>query len=187
MLDPEILAHLQRQACQPRQHASFFAWYDRSADGKGIAETGIVRNLLDALAEDGVHEYSDPRPSGDRWPDCWATSQNGTATAFEVSELVDQAALPAGLSRPWSRQEVRDRLQTIISNKDLRTAGGAGSRDVVLVIHTDELYLEHAAVTVALAEHVFALPHANLARAFLLFSYDPHRRGYPFLELKLAA
>ena len=43
------------------------------------------------------------------------------------------------------------------------------------------------AVAAALAEHVFTLPHANLARAFLLFSYDPHRRGYPFLELKLAA
>jgi hypothetical protein len=185
MSDDELLAHLQRQAAQRRKHATFFTWYDRSADGKAVPETVIVSTLLDAMAEEGVRDYSNARPSVEDWPDCWVDAQNAGKVPVEVSELVDQAALPAGTARPWSIQEVRDRLQSIISRKDESTRTGRRSREVVLVITTDEPYLDSGTLTDALEAQPFQIRHANLARAFLLFSYDPKSSRYPFIELRL--
>ena len=186
-MDEELLAHLRKQADDRRKHASFFAWYDRSADGKAIAETGVVRTLLESMTDAREQQYSQPRASGEQWPDCWAISSSGSDTPFEVSELVDASALPAGQDRPWTADQIRNSLQGIINKKDLRSLSRPGSRNTVLVIHTDEMYLNVPTVTAALADHRFVLHHGSIGRAFLLFSYDPRSQGYPYIELQLAA
>ncbi len=183
--DEELLEHLRRQANQERKHATFFSWHDRSAAGKGIAEAGAVKALFEAMASHGQHDYSNARPSNDSWPDCIADDQNGAAIAFEVTELVDEAALPDGIARPWPMATVGDRLQDIVSTKDQKSFGGGKYREVVLLIHTDELYADPDAVTAFLKSETFTVPHGILTRAFLLFSYDPKRNGYPFVEMRL--
>jgi hypothetical protein len=187
VLDDEILDHLRRQGEQKRKHAAFFAWYDRSPEGKGVAEAGVVGTLLESMNAAGHSDYTRARASADPWPDCWAQAEDGTLAPFEVTELVNQSALPAGEAQPWSDTQICTQLQTILSKKDARTHSGRGSRQVVLVIHTDELYLDPANVWRALGDDPLVLPLGNLARAFLLFSYDPKRGGYPFIELRLAA
>jgi hypothetical protein len=186
-MNKDLREHLKKQADQERKHAGFFSWHDRSPSGKGIAEAGVVSDLLEAMAAAGLAEYSDARASGDDWPDCWAIAQDGKQTAFEVSELVDEGAMPAGEAQPWPSAKLLACLQAIIARKDQRGIGSRGSRDSVLVVHTDEPYLEYRDATSALSSQSFTLPCGNLARAFLLFSYDPHTSRYPFIELTLAA
>jgi len=84
-------------------------------------------------------------------------------------------------------ETVRDRLQAILGKKDQRSFDGGKYRDVVLLVHTDEFHLDAEALASGLQKEVFAVRHGNLNRAFLLFSYDPKRQLYPFVELRLAA
>lgn len=186
-MDDDLLEHLKQQAEQRRKHAAFFSWHDRSPTGKGIAEAGVVSDLLEAMAAAGLSEYSAPRPSSEAWPDCWAIAQDGKRIAFEVSELVDQGTMPAGEAQPWPSSKLVACLQAIIERKDKRGSGGRGSRDSMLVVHTDEPYLGLRNAAAELSSHPFTLPCGNLARAFLLLSYDPHSSHYPFIELTLVA
>ena len=125
----DALDPLRHQADQPRKHAPFFSWYDRSPAGKGLAETGVVAALLEAMAESGIREFRNAQPSGEQWPDCWAETEDGTRIPFEVSELVDQSALPAGQPKRWSIQQIREHLQAIILRKDQRTQSGDDGPD----------------------------------------------------------
>src|SRR5919198_5966716 len=96
IIDPEVIEHLRAQGCQPRKHAPHFSWHDRSAQGKGLAEAGVVDNLLAAMSAEGHAQYQNLGPSGEQWPDVWIQGHAGERIPYEVAELVDQAALPAG-------------------------------------------------------------------------------------------
>src|SRR5258705_7155128 len=99
-IDADVLELLRLQSDQRRKHATFFSWHDRSPHGKGVAETGAVQTLVDAMASAGLHDFVNPRPSGDSWPDCIAEDPHGAPVAFEVTELVDRKALPDGPPKP---------------------------------------------------------------------------------------
>lgn len=135
----------------------------------------------------GSVEYRAVRPSGDQWADCRAKETEANDVPFELTELVDAGALPAGDDRPWSPSDVRANLEERIPEKGLRSQTGRGSGEVVLVIHTDEPYIDVALAARAIGDRPFSLRHGDVARAFLRFSHDPQRQGYPFLELKLVA
>jgi hypothetical protein len=186
MIDDEILDHLRAQGCQKRQHASFFTWHDRSALGRGIAEAGVVADLLGAMEAQGLAVYRSLGASGEEWPDVWLQAPDGTRVPCEVTELVDKAALPAGPSRPWTADELVSRVQERISNKATRSIGGSTGVQSILVIHTDEEYLNADNVSVMLTGIHFTKPR-TIRRIFLLLSYDPSRGGYRYVELELAA
>lgn len=170
-----------------RRHAGFFSWFDRSPGGKALAETGAVGSLLESMAASGQVEYSRPRASSTDWPDCEVDSLEGKVVAFEVTELVDPLALSRRApSRPWSEQEMVTRLATLLGHKDERSFDGGKYAEVVLLIHTDELYLDPDRAAEFLDKHRFSLKHHNISRAFLLFSYLPQLERCPFLELRLA-
>jgi len=102
-MDDDILKHLKAQAAQPRKHAALFTWYDRSAEGKGIAEAGAVDDLLRAMQAAGRSEYRSLGASGESWPDVWLDNAEGQRIPCEVVELVDASALPDRVSRPEER------------------------------------------------------------------------------------
>ena len=185
-LDDEIIEHLKSQGSQRRKHAAFFTWHDRSAQGKGIAEAGIVDDLLSAMQAEGRPEYRSLGASGEQWPDVWLESSGGQRVPCEVTELVDTGALPDGVSRSEVVTELVDSLQSILDRKGLRSFGGASGTQSVLVIHTDEFYLNADNVADALKDIVFKKA-STIRRAFLLLSYDPNRGGYRYLDLRLAA
>ena len=140
-LDDDIVEHLKSQGSQRRRHATFFTWHDRSAQGKGMAEAGIVDDLLSAMQAEGQAEYRSLGASGEQWPDVWLESSGGQRVPCEVTELVDTGALPAGVSRSEVVTELVESLQSILNRKGLRSFGGASGTQSVLVIHTDEFYL----------------------------------------------
>ena len=185
-LDDEIIEHLKAQASQPRKHATFFTWHDRSAQGKGIAEAGIVDDLLTAMQAEGRTEYRSLGASGEQWPDVWLEASDGQRVPCEVTELVDAAALPAAVSRREVVGELVERLQIILDRKGMRSLGGELGTQSVLIIHTDEFHLNADNVAATLKNTVFRKP-STIQRAFLLLSYDPTRGGYRYFELRLAA
>jgi hypothetical protein len=185
-LNPEIIDQLKAQACQKRKHATHFAWHDRSAQGKGIAEAGLVDDLLTAMQDTGHVEYRSLGASGEEWPDVWLKGTSGERVPCEVAELVDAAAMSAGSSRPEIIAELVERVQAILDRKGRRSLGGASGPRSVLVIHTDEFHLNADNVGDVPAGTVFKKP-GTIQRAFFLLSYDPNRRGYRYFELRLAA
>ena len=185
-MDSEILEHLKAQACQDRRHAGFCSWHDRSPEGKGIAEAGIVDDLLTAMRAEGLSDFQSVGASGEQWPDVWLAGRAGERIPCEITELVDEAALPAGASSPEVLDELVDSLQAILDHKGRRSLGGRSGAQSVLVIHTDEFYLNADTVIGALRNAVFKKP-ATIQRAFLLLSYDPSRGGYRYFDLPLAA
>jgi hypothetical protein len=185
-MDDDILKHLKAQAAQPRKRAAFFTWYDRSAEGKGIAEAGAVDDLLGAMRAAGRSEYHSLGASGEDWPDVWLENAEGQRIPCEVAELVDAAALPDKVSRPEMLTELIERLQEILDRKGMRSLGGRSGPESVLVAHTDELYLDADSVAAALNNVVFKKP-VTIQRAFLLISYNPTKGGYRYFDLPLAA
>src|SRR5205807_9282359 len=84
---------LREAVARQRKHAPFFAWFDRSPTGKGIAEGGAVRSLLESMQRKGRFEYSHVQATGEERPGCEAHHASGLRVAVEVSELVDSRAL----------------------------------------------------------------------------------------------
>ena len=184
MPDDNVIRNLEAQAKQKRQHATFFTWHDRSAKGKGVAEAGIVNDLLTAMEAEQRRDYRNLGPSGDQWPDVWLQDSTGRQVPCEVAELVDQAALPAGDARPEVLAELAERLQEILERKGMRSLGGRSGQQSVLVIHSDEFYLNADNVASVLSTTRFKKP-STIQRAFLVLSYDPTRGGYRYFELQL--
>ncbi len=86
----------------------------------------------------------------------------------------------------WTATQLVDRLQARIHTKGLRSLGGPKGDKSILLIHTDEPALHADNVPAMLAGVSFA-KSPTIGRVFLLFSYDPNRGGYRYLELQLAA
>ena len=55
----------------------------------------------------------------------------------------------------------------------------------VVAIHTDEPELDLARLRALLGSNPFKVPNL-VDRAFLLLSYDPNSKSYPFIELPLS-
>jgi len=189
ILDDEILAHLRAQGDkkhQRRTHATFFDWYDRTPFGRGLAESGIVDELLHAMRAHGCIDYRNLGASGEEWPDVWVQGSDGKRVACEVTALLDKTALHISQARSWTATELVDQLQARIRTKGLRSLGGPKGDKSILLIHTDELTLNAENVAVMLTDVSFEKA-STMGRVFLLLSYDPKRGGYRYFELQLAA
>ncbi len=183
--EEEVLEILRRAVKEHRSHAGFFWWQDRSPEGRALSECGAVQDLFHALDSIGRADYYDVRPSGDNWPDCEATGADGGLVGIEVTELVDEKTLREGTQpEPWTSAQLLDAIQNRIDVKD-RSSGGRKYSEVVLLIHTDELYLNPPTCITTLEGASFDLPHGNLDRVFLLFSYWPELECCPATELTL--
>jgi len=134
----------------------------------------------------GRSEYHSLGASGESWPDVWLQDAEGQRIPCELVELVDATALPDRVSRPEVLAELIERLQEILDRKGMRSLGGRSGPQSVLVIHTDELYLDADSVAAALNNIVLKKP-VTIHRAFLLISYSPTKGGYRYFDLPLAA
>ena len=171
-----------------RKYASFFEWYKRE---KSIKEKGIVESLLESLSMDGTTMYQNLRASENDPPDVLAETMGGVLVAFEVRELVDQPAIELNergeqVYRDWTNSEVIQEIQKIIDEKDTKNYIGGPYEKWILVIPTDEPVLTHWQLKPLLDAHEFKETR-QLNEAYLLFSYDPAIKGYPYIQLRFAA
>lgn len=187
----EILKLMRAAQAQRRGYADFFHWpLDRD-----LEERGLVQSLSEALESRGELFFHSVRSRGrpNDPPDCEALDGNGERIGIEVTELVDEAAIVAfraGAIYEWAEwgadRFVRSMAERLIAKagryaklKDSPYPGG-----YVVVLHTDEPNLNHEQVNRWLRDAPpFDAP--NVSRAFLLLSYEPRVRGYPYFEIQL--
>jgi hypothetical protein len=168
-----------------RKHASFFEWSQ-----KDTKELGVVKCLIESLEKDGCYSYFDLNSNKKDPPDCVARDNSGKAVGIEVSELVDlktvrDAQQNKAYPKYWDRHEVLDKIQSIISKKDQKKFHGSPYSSIILVIFTDETFLDPDDAIPYLQQHEFAKTN-QIGDIYLLFSYDPRCHTYPYLKLKKA-
>jgi hypothetical protein len=175
-------------AANHRPHAGHFSWEtDRS-----VAEAGVLQEFEEALALDGQKFFSQARhrgPGNDP-PDCEADDIAGERIGIEITELVDPAsaaAARAGQAYDWKnwRRDLIPTLDRILRKKDATVVlKDPPYSEYVLLIHTDEPWIELDHTRRSLADHVF--PATSLiTRAYLLISYEPLEKGYPCIRLNI--
>ena len=177
----ELIEIIKRQ----RKHAGFFEWPQ-----KDTKELGVVKCLIESLGKAGCNSYSDPRSSMNDPPDCIARDDSGKLVGIEISELVDlktvrDAQHNKANPKYWDKQEVIDRTQSIILEKDQKKFHGGPYSSIILVIFTDETFLDSDDVIPYLKQHEFEKTN-QIDEIYLLFSYDPRYHTYPFWKLRTA-
>jgi len=194
MSDDELKSAIQlmrKVRKNSRGYADFFEWSpDRNQE-----ELGVVKALSEALEASG-ELYFDKirlRGRGEDPPDCEAINQSGERIAIEVTELVDGEAIKAikNSGNPyewadWSKDKFRESVSHLISRKDGRFAhlkGAPYSGGYTVLLFTDEPLLNKETVGSYLASIDISKPK-NIDKVFLLLSYDPTIKSYPYFEIK---
>lgn len=193
--DEAEIAKLMRDARKnSRGYADFFLW----AIDRDLEELAIVRILEESLILNQKIFFTNPISRGrtNDPPDCEALNLQGERVAIEVTELVDNLAIhdykkaikegKATDWAEWTKSKFLHKLQVRITAKDnifKQLKGAPYSGGYFVVIHSDEMGLNSKTVLEYLTEHQFLA--SNINRAFLLLSYDPSVRMYPYYELQL--
>ena len=173
-----------------RGYADFFG----SEINRDLEEQGVVNALAESLEINAALFFSDIsiRGRGNDPPDLEARDTNGRRIAFEVTELVDGSAIQTHKSgrkydfAEWSREKFLTSLTSLLNAKNkrfikLKDAPYHGG--YVIVVFTDETALPRATVEAYLQGHTFS-GISNVNKAFLLLSYDPLIKRYPYFELR---
>jgi hypothetical protein len=174
----ELIEIIKRQ----RKHASFFEWPQ-----KDIKELGILKCLIESLEKSGYSFYSDPHRNIKDPPDCIARDNSGKLVGVEISELVNLNTVrdtQHNNDHPkyWDSQEVIDEIHTIIQKKDNKKFHGGPYSSIILIIFTDEPFLDPDEVIPKLKQHEFKKTN-QIDEIYLLFSYDPRYHMCPYLKL----
>jgi len=171
---------------EQRKYAHFFEWPE-----KQVKERGVVDCLLESMTLNGKIPFSNLRigPSPNLAPDCVAEDEAGKMLAIEVTEFVSSKAIEMtvigkNVYRNWTPVEVINEIQKIITKKDRVKYFGGPFFKTLLVIHTDEIALDHESYCDILAEAVFSAQ--KIDEVFFLFSYRPQVKTYPYIRLKLS-
>lgn len=170
-----------------RPHAGHFSW----ETDKTLAESGVLQEFQNSLAEQGKLFFHTPMHRGEANdpPDCEAFDAHGKRVGIEITELVDPksaAAARAGVYYEWKdwKGTLIPEIQRILTNKgspsDLKDPPYS---EYIVVIFSDEPWMEHDSVELQLQSHRFIKPEL-ITRAFFLLSYSPYVNGYPCYEIQ---
>jgi hypothetical protein len=171
----------------------FWSWRD-----KPVGERGAAQQILEAAGYKVERLVS--REPGQDPPDCEAMLDDKWS-GIEVTELVHERTLKQSLKatrrraagmvpeRPeahfiWERDDLLTALGRLLNRKDKKPRGSSYDQ-YVLIIHTDEMYLDRERVEHFLKDATFKTN--VITEAFLGLSYDPRCEGYPVFHLILAA
>lgn len=191
--EQKILALMREAQAKARGYADYFGWpMDRD-----IEEWGVANFLRESLERSGESFFSklERRGRPNDPPDCEALDIDGKRIAIEVTELVDPDAIQAFKQgavyawADWSKERFIAALSERIATKGKRHSklkGGPYDGGYVVIIFTDEPVLTIGAAKEFLKGHAFERPQ-GVTRAFLLLSYDPSTKTYPYIDLDLSA
>src|SRR6266702_1881819 len=169
-----------------RKYVNFYEWPD-----KQDKEREVVECLLEGMEKNGEICFFDlrPGPSPNQAPDCVVDDEAGKTVAIEVTEFVSRKAIEMNQTgkevyRNWKPEEVIDEIQRIITRKDCVTYCGGPYSKTILIIHTDEIVLDHELYSAILSEASFKVQKVD--EAYLLFSYRPQTETCPFVKLNIS-
>ena len=186
----EVHALMLEAIQRNRKYAGFFDW----APDRDLAELGVARLLAGSLEKHGSLFFAGLkiRGRGNDPPDLEAVNGEGLRVAIEVTELVDGDAIKATVKNHrfdtavWDQEKFLSDLNVRLMAKNAcfqNLKGGPYPGGYVVVVFTDELYLDGPSVERFLNEQVF-VGLSNIDRAFLLLSYFSDK-GYQYFELKV--
>lgn len=182
LLFDRISSALQKQ----KKYANFWDWPD-----KQVKERGNVSDLLKSIeAEQGSHGVVKLRSNPPHiTPDCVGTIIDGKLIGFEVTELVDQEAVELNETghrvwKKWNHEELREKIRSIVTEKDRKTFQGGEYHSIVLIIYTDEPFLRPEDCAKAFTSEGLGSCQ-QITDVFLLFSYSRRKGSYTFLRLEL--
>jgi hypothetical protein len=172
---------------------SFWTWRD-----KPIGEHGAASEILQQACIRVVGLES--RPPGSDPPDCEAML-DGQWSGVEVTELVDEKTLSRSIralkeraagrepEEPeahfvWDRDSLLTALQGLIDAKDAAKLKGGPYERYVLIIHTNELFLDSSTVRQFLRGAKFRAAQL-ITDVIVGLSYEPSS-GCPAFRLELA-
>jgi hypothetical protein len=183
MAEGRVLELVRRK----RRHAGFFHWPERRE-----GERGIVRLFSEATRSAGEPGLTEIESTTIDPPDCVAIGSSRERVGIEVTELVDQrlAGQRPMKTRPkfWEVPEVVALVSKIIRRKDLKCAQVTGFARLILLIHTDEMFLRGYAgdeIIEGLKAATFEAP-SHFAEVVFMVSYDARVRTYPWVRLALS-
>ncbi len=183
----EIGKNLVEAARKQRPYAGFFTWPNRDTQELGIARTFLA---IAATSLGVTPQNLRSRGTGHDPPDCEFEDQTGRLIGIEITELVDQAMIQENIRQPgigtaqWDVNKLTARLEHRLRVKDTpdRLKGGP-YHQYLLLIHVDEPELPIDQLRALLTGVRFSAPRL-IDRAFILTSYDPRLRAYPYVELQ---
>jgi len=143
------------------------------------------------MEQRGEPLYSDPKSCNDQWPDVIVKTHQSVEVAVEVTELVDEISVKEnqkgnGIFCIWTPEQVYLEIERILTKKNLKSSHGGKYASVALVIHTDEHVIEPEKYIPLLKVRQFDRP-VNIDETYLLFSYDPRTKTYPYVRLTWTA
>jgi hypothetical protein len=176
---------LKQILLERRKYANYFEW-----PNKQDKERGVVECLFESMHLKGEITFNSLRigPSPYQAPDCIADDNAGETVAIEVTEFVSREAIEMNqkgnyVYRNWKPDEVIHEIQQIITKKDEVTYFGGPYSKIVLVIHTDEIVLDHETYSTCLSETTFVTQKIN--EVFFLFTFSGQMDTYPYVRLKV--
>jgi SAM-dependent MidA family methyltransferase len=166
-----------------RKSAAFWEWPDKSAK-----ELEILKKLLNSMERDGIRHYRNPRSLKDNWPDCTIENEFGNSIAVEVTELVDEEVIQRcqrgeAVYRLWTDENIVDEVKKRMIKKDRKSFHGNLYSKVILLIHTDEFELIASRLFPALDKGKFPILR-NIEEVFVICSYDPETKNYPYHQIQ---
>ena len=178
---PDLIDEIIRNVSRLRKHGSFWLW-----PKKHVMERGIVQELLNSMQQDVDMRYRNVRSVNSDWPDCEVDDEFGDTIGVEVTELVDEETVRRAQRDEMdfsyrTDDEIKDQVRSILSRKDLKSSHGGLYSKVILVIHTDEF--THSRLFPVIRSTKFTRLK-NIQEAFIIVSYDPETRTYPWCEIQ---
>jgi hypothetical protein len=169
-----------------REYANFFEGRDR-----GEKELWVIKSLFESMERVSDCAYEKPRIPKENPPNKIAEDKKGNVIGLEVTEVVDEETVKAyekrrGHHKIWDGQELLGKLEQRLLDKDKRIYIGGPYFKRVLVFHADETFLDPEEIIPLMNEHEFPKT-AQINEAYLLFSYDPRPRKYPYVKLHITS
>jgi hypothetical protein len=171
----------------------FWSWHDRP-----VGEHGAAQEVIKAAGFKVQRLVS--RERGQDPPDCEAMLDDKWS-GIEVTELVHELTLRRSIKAitqraagmlpehqeahfVWERDDLLDAIDLRLNNKDRAKPKDSSYEQYVLIIYTDEMYLDRERVGRFLKDAAFRTK--LITHAFLGLSYDPTCKGYPVFGLNLS-
>jgi hypothetical protein len=120
-------------------------------------------------------------------PDCIVSDEDGEMIAVEVTELVCEEAIRENqrgnrVYRDWQPTEVVSKLEERLKEKDRKEYHCGPYGKIVVLIYTNEPVICYYDYQTLLAPKQFT-DLRQIAEAYLLLSYDPSVRRYPYIRI----
>jgi hypothetical protein len=170
-----------------RRHAGAFHWPVRR-----VGERHIVQLFSEAARTAGEHGLTEIASTPIDPPDCEALGPLRERVGIEVTEFVDQelAGQRPMKIRPkfWEVPEVVARINSIIRRKDLKCANVTDFAKLILLVHTDEMFLRGYPgdeILEGLRAETFEAPD-HFDEVVFMVSYDARVRTHPWVRLALS-